>query len=448
MKLLKTYALVGALAASSFAANGLKETVFKNGHREMKNINGWRVALEGETLLTLKDDKAPIVRGEIDFLSDDAWVSFPELRPSVVNERFLQFFKVRGEPANVGGNIRLAANVGGTLVIPHGPKYKALRIYEHVAFGGESRDCTPYVYNRPKQLGPFNDGIASFVLKKGYMATFAENANGSGASQVFIARDEDLRVPQLPGELAGKVSFIRVFPWRWTAKKGNGGKPAIAEMLGGHWRYDWSAGGESTLDIEYVPMRHNRKWDSFSKINSKKNVTHLLGFNEPMQKDQSNMTMDQCLDMWPKLLASGLRLGSPCPTDGQVEWLYEFIDKADARGLRVDFVAVHYYKANWSPDKLIGWLKKIHERTGRPIWLTEFNNGAGWSKNHDPSMKANGKRIEAFCEAMEKADFIERYAIFNLGDKKHNRQVIMDGEPTYTGELYRDVESTEAHRGE
>ncbi|VGO17009.1 hypothetical protein PDESU_05603 [Pontiella desulfatans] len=436
------------LTASSLAAGGLKETVVKGGSRSLRQVNGWRIALEGETWLTLEDAEDPILRGEIDFRSPDAWVSFPALRPSEVNERFLRFLKVRGVAAKVGENVRLAPHVGGTLVIPHGPDYPALQTYERMSFGGGARSFKVHAYHRAKELGKDDDRIMSFVLKKGYMATLAENGDGSGASQVFIARDADLRVSKLPNELVGKVSFVRVFPWNWTAKKGFGGKLTTAEKLGAHWKYDWSANGESTLDMEFVPMRHNKSWDSFSKINAKQNVTHLLGFNEPMQKDQGNMTLEQCLDMWPKLQASGLRLGSPCPTDGKVDWLYEFIEKADERGLRVDFVAVHYYKANWSAEKLVGWLRAIHERTGRPIWLTEFNNGASWTKNHNPSPKENAKRIEEYCEAMEKADFIERYAVFNLGDKAHHRQVIIDGMPTPAGESYREVVSTEAYLGE
>ena len=35
--------------------------------------------------------------------------------------------------------------------------------------------------------GNLNDDISSFILKKGYMATFAENNDGSGNSKVFIA---------------------------------------------------------------------------------------------------------------------------------------------------------------------------------------------------------------------------------------------------------------------
>ena len=43
------------------------------------------------------------------------------------------------------------------------------------------------------------------------------------------------------------------------------------------------------------------------------------------------------------------RLGSPAVSDGGLGWLYDFMAKADAAKLRVDFVAVHYYRAVEDP---------------------------------------------------------------------------------------------------
>ena len=75
------------------------------------------------------------------------------------------------------------------------------------------------------------------------MVTLAENENGSGASQVFIARDRDVQVRRLPVKLQKKVSFVRVFPWRWTGKKGISGSDHDAALLNCQCRYHWDAGG-------------------------------------------------------------------------------------------------------------------------------------------------------------------------------------------------------------
>eukprot|EP00752_Nemacystus_decipiens_P013990 g12426.t1 len=399
--------------------------------------------LTGKSRLGLQSKDVPIRQGAVHLNAEDTVLVFTHLLPSQVKTTSLKYLRVNGEPAVLGQNIRLVRAVNSTVVQPHGRDYQPLQTFNQTRYRGEARAYNLYTYYRSEQLAEDEDKIASFTLKQGYMATLAENEDGTGASQVFIANEGDLRVPALPYKLRGKVSFIRVFPWRWTGKKGYGGKQAPAELLDVQWRYNWGAGDESTLDMEYVLMKHNANWPSWRQINEKQGVTHLLGFNEPMQKDQANMKMEQVLRLWPKLQASGLRLGSPCTTDGTIEWLYEFMDKAKARGYRVDFITVHYYKGGWSDEKFMRWMRDIHERTGLPLWVTEFNNGARWVKGHNPSLQQNAKAISRYCKIMDECDFIERYAVFNMKD---NRAVIADGQLTPAGKRYRNNPSAEAYQ--
>jgi hypothetical protein len=414
------------------------------GVRSIDAVAGKHYELIGTSELILQSAKAPIQNGEVHFNSEDAMLVFEHFRPSQVQAKFLQYLRVNGEPAKLGKNIRLVRAVNSTVVQPHGESYQPLQSFNQTRYRGEPRSYSLHTYYKSAQLGDDEDQIASFILKRGYMATLADNEDGTGASQVFIASERDLRVPSLPSNLRGKVSFIRVFPWRWTGKKGYGGKPNQAELLDVQWRYNWGAGDESTLDMEYVLMKHNPNWPTFKEINNKRHVTHLLGFNEPMQEDQANMPMEQVLRLWPKMQASGLRLGSPCTTDGTIDWLYEFLDLAKKRGYRVDFITVHYYKGGWSDEKFIKWMRDIHERTGLPLWVTEFNNGARWVKGHNPSLQQNAKVLEGYSKIMDQCDFIERYAVFNM---KNNRAVIADGKLTPAGKRYRDNPSAEAYLG-
>lgn len=416
--------------------------LLSKGVQTIDALQGKHYTLEGTSQLILEDAKAPIRSGQIHLNTEDAALVFRHVRPSVVNKRFLQHIRVNGEPAVLNKNVRLSPYVDGAILLPHGSDYQPLQTFNQTRYRGSSRAYNLHTYYKSAQLGEDEDSIASFILKRGYMATLAENQDGTGASQVFIASDKDLHIPSLPAKLRGKVSFIRVFPWRWTGKKGFGGKVPQADLLDVQWRYNWGAGDESTLDVEYVLMKHNPSWPAWQQINSKQGVTHLLGFNEPMQEDQADMTMQQVLNLWPKMQASGLRLGSPCTTDGTVDWLYEFLDKAKQRGYRVDFVTVHYYKGGWSDEKFIKWMRDIHERTGLPIWVTEFNNGARWVKGHNPSLQQNAKRIDGYCKIMDQCKFIERYAVFNM---KNNRAVIADGKLTPAGQRYRDNPSARAY---
>ena len=440
---------VASNATMTHADKDLRQLELKTGQRSVSSIAGTRVNLTMDAVLVLSGGSPKIGNGQIHFTTDalDAVVVFDQVRPSVVQEKYLSSIFVDDQPAEHGKNVRLVPTVAGTIVFPHGPDYVALKTFNSTGVKGEAREFVVYKYYKSKELGEDEDQIQSFLLKKGYMATLAENPDGTGASQVFIAYDKDLEIDRLPATLMKKVSFIRVFPWRYTGKKGFGGKLTTSETLNTQWFYNWNASAQSSLDIEYVPMRHNAKWDSFKKINQLENVTHVLGFNEPNQPDQANMTVEEALAMWPKLQASGLRLGSPSPNDAErgLKWLYEFMDEADKRGLRVDFVAVHYYKADWSANKLVGWLQKIHKRTGgRPIWLTEFNNGAPWTKNHNPTYAENAKKLDEYCRAMDAAKFIERYAIFNLGPKTKQRQLIRDGKLTPAGKWYENYIGAEA----
>lgn len=443
--------LLSPVAAAQDAGTAVAEnatpapvTDISGGSPKLSQIDGLSYFLTESASLTLTHPRQPIVSGEVHLNSEDAALIFDKVKPSQVHADFVKHLFINGKPAQHGVNARIVAYAGGAIVLPHGPDYQPLTTYNQSGFRGDGLAYHQHTYYRPEQLGGDEDQIASFVLKRGYMATFAENADGTGASQVFIADRGDLRLPAMPEGLRGKVSFVRVFPWRWTAKRGFGGKLEDAQALNSAWRYQWNADGQSTLDMEYVPMRHNGRWPSFEQINALQDVTHLLGFNEPMQEDQAHMTMDQVLNQWPKLQESGLRLGSPCTTDGTIDWLYEFIEKADERGYRVDFVTVHYYKGNWPDEKLIAWLREIHERTGRPLWVTEWNNGAPWVQGHNPTQQENARKITEYCRAMNAQPWIERYAIFNIAGRK----VIENDTLTPTGRAYANVQAVEAYVGE
>ncbi|RYD18259.1 MAG: hypothetical protein EOP88_23205, partial [Verrucomicrobiaceae bacterium] len=232
---------------------------------------------------------------------------------------------------------------------------------------------------------------------------------------------------------------------RWVCKKGWGG--GDGHNINKHWHYGWDAGGTSTLDSEYIPMRHGPWWPGFDEINAKRDTTHLLGFNEPdntWDPAQSPQTVDQAIALWPELMQSGLRLGSPAVTEGGLNsWLYPFIDRCDQLGYRVDFVAVHFYGANKSAWELHELLRTISERTRRPVWLTEFNNGASWNDStFNPTMAQNATRIGEFISMMDGwSPFVERYAIYNwVGDNR--RMVWNGGALTEAGVVYNNHVTT------
>ena len=177
-----------------------------------------------------------------------------------------------------------------------------------------------------------------------------------------------------------------------------------------------------------MPIRQKKYWPSWNEINGKENVTHLLGHNEPDKSDQSNLTVEEVIEEWPYMMESGLRLGSPALASN-IGWLRNFIAECDKRNYRVDFVAIHAYwdlrdGQNASPQKWYNSLKSWYEAGGkRPIWITEWNNGANWTGGSFPNdtLGQNEKQladIKKILQVLDTCSFVERYSIYNWVEDK------------------------------
>ncbi len=411
----------------------------------MNGISQAEVTIGGRAELHLTDAVRPISNSRVDLSSGDAWLFLEGISPSNVGEGILAQISVAGERAAAGENLRVVQYGTGSVLIPHSRDYRPLEVFGERALKGPSvkigiyEDC-----ERARTLRPLHKKAGSFRLKRGYMAALASRKKGQGFSRIYAAQDADLEIHELPDGLLNRLRFVRVVPWRWTGKKGWSG--ARVNELDLDWNYDWDNAAASSPDTEYVPMRHNRNWNAYEHINEKKGSTHALGFNEPDKSDQAHMTVEEALAQWPRLLESGLRLGSPAPSDGGLSWLYEFLDRADGLGYRVDFIAVHFYKGGWSAGQYRRWLEGIHRRTGRPIWITEFNNGANWTPP-EPTREENAVRIREFVEMLDSLEFVERYAIYNWVGK--GRELVSNFKPvelTKAGCWYRDHKAPLAYR--
>lgn len=413
--------------------------------KSVESLTGQTITLTGASELHVTGKGDPIAGSSFIFTSPDAWLFLDHIKPSVVESEFLDRMRANGARAKSGENVRVVQHASGSVIIPHDPDFTAMTVYDGGNLSGSSIPLKCHVEYDHAKLARLQESPASFVLKRGYMATIAEKENGTGTSRNYVAQDHDLVINTLPAGLDKGLSFIRIFPWRWTSKKGVAG--GIWQNLNVGWFYDWNIGAESSPDLEYVAIKQKLNWPGMDQDWKKKGINHLLGYNEPDHKDQSDLTVDQAISGWPELLGTGLRLGSPAPSDGGLNWLYEFMGKADAAGLRVDFVAVHYYRAVANPKDAKGaanqfyqFLKGIHDRVKRPLWITEWNNGANWTKEPDPNTRQQQEAIEEIIKMLDETPFVERYAIYNwVEDVRHVQD--KDGKLTPAGESYRDNES-------
>lgn len=427
-----------------------------NGIQTYSALTNTTVTMSGHGELHLTANNNPMAGCTINLNSPDAWVLLPNIRPSVVSAGYLGQFLVNGAAAVLNTNIRVVEYAMGTVVIPHSPSITPLQSFSAPDFLGASTNLALYTYyNTSAALGVFNQNIRSFRLKRGYMATLAQNADGTGASQVFVAQDADLDVGFLSANLNQPISFVRVFPWRWTAKKGWGGSTVISNTAP-LWWYDWgnspnsseqSAAG-SPLDREYLPM----KWSSSSGTSSIKNLhdtTCVLGYNEPDSTSQANMTTIQAIADWPTMMQWGLRAGAPASSDsgqgGQgTQWTDAFMDLATNLGYRVDFVPVHWYKCGQSPQQLTNYLGAVYAQFKRPMWVTEWNDGASWCSPIPSSYDAEATAMSNFVAVLESCPFVERYSIYQYFSGSY-LQLVTNNVLTAAGVAYMNMPSKVAY---
>lgn len=408
--------------------------------------NNYTVGSNAELLITTP----AIANGTVNLTADSGWLILDGVLPSRAINLHLSYIKVNGQPARNNINVKVTNYLRGCVIMAHSTTYEALTLYKDAGYTGDEIKCFPYKYYKEAELGSFNNQVSSFKLKKGYMATFAQNQDGTGYSKVFIADKEDIQISTLQLALNNEVSFVRVFPWRYTEKKGMGWSiNSPIRTLRGSWFYNWGPSTtEGTTDIEFVPM----KWTAWNDIDSQwqtilnnNTSNHLLGFNEPDAAKQANMSLDLMLKRWPKMMESGMRLGSPCPA-GNKQLLYDFIKKCDELNYRVDFVTLHDY-GEGTAQQFYNNCKTLHDKTGRPVWVTEFNYGGTWTAGK-PTYAQSAARIKEIIERYDTEGIIERYAIFNFDEADQNRAVFYNPVEnlniTPMGVVYRDQTSAMA----
>ncbi len=404
--------------------------------------------------------------GKVTLGSLQTWLIFDNVAPSEVISTYLSRIRIGTAAAAVGTNCRVAIYLNGAAVIPTRVRTSVLHpleLYSETNCGGTRTYESVGSYT---SLGNKNNTVRSFVLHRGYMATLASGTKGSGYSRVYVADHSDIVVNELPQALDLRVSSVYVKEWQYVSKKGwcstNGSSAIATEMkkTGSTWFYTWSADRSSTADAEYIPIRQHLSWPSMSDIMAKTDATANLSFNEPEHSEQH--TSDKCscggtISAWtsctktPDFGVTGARVGSPAPTDAS--WLTDYIGHVDDMAYRCDFVAFHAYWGTNEASNAQAWysrLKAIYDSTHRPIWITEWNNGASWTTESWPSgysdkLEKNRKAIQEIVEMLDTCSFVERYAIYNW-DTYYRAMINWDdGNVLPAGQVYRDNQSTFAY---
>lgn len=251
----------------------------------------------------------------------------------------------------------------------------------------------------------------------------------------------------------------------WYAANDPNKDVSVLKKVGAAWVYNWGTTKEiaqkvQNENMEYVPMIWGQ-WDvNDSRIAELKDgkesglYQNLLAFNEPDLSDQSNMTVEQALALWPKLEETGLRLGSPAGAAAEDAWVADFMEQAKEKGYRVDFLTVHVYQDFTHPDsvnQLKAALERLYAKYQIPIWITEIGNvdvSTQWwgYQLYEPMSHVNAvKYITDMGNMLESLDFVERYAWFvdhssNISGTEYTRLFdVSTNELTAEGEAYKAI---------
>jgi autotransporter-associated beta strand protein len=423
--------------------------VFTNGVQTYATLTDTTVIMSNRCELRVTAAGTPISGCLINLNSTDSYLVLENIKPSAVVAGYMSQIRINGTVALADNNCRVVQYGAGTIVVPHAGGFQPLQVFSAPHFAGNFTSLSRYVYYRGAGLGAMDANISSFKLKRGYSATFAQNENGSGQSQNYVAQDGDLEISILPGALDNKIRFVYVTPWRWISKKGS--CDASPTELKAEWWYNWNINQNSTRDLEYVAIKQQPNWPGLNQNWQTRGVNQLLGFNEPnnpVEDAYENLTppgsVDDAVARWPELLGTGLRVGAPAVTDGGQGWITDFMNKANAAGARVDYVPIHYYRCHSNNDspsgaanELYNFLKGIYDAVRRPLWVTEFNNGANWTGCADPTYAQNAAVIQAMIQMMDDTPWVERYSIYSRVE--FVRQTHFDGGGlTPMGVMYRD----------
>jgi hypothetical protein len=176
--------------------------------------------------------------------------------------------------------------------------------------------------------------------------------------------------------------------------KGVANSPCAARTaLKASWYYNWmQRENEPCADGrggEFVPMVWGHTGAEQTENGIKSAVSsfvndgheYVLGFNEPDNGSQANVTVAKAISLLPSFLVPGIRVGTPATqanTSGQA-WFRDYMGQVNANpSLRQDFIAIHWYGWNAgscdpNASQLESYIRYAEGFAGdRPIWLTEW----------------------------------------------------------------------------
>lgn len=190
---------------------------------------------------------------------------------------------------------------------------------------------------------------------------------------------------------------------------------AIANAEKITWALNWFSGPPKTLParIEFVPENYGKQsdldgeWTRNAKTAIEKGATHFIGFGEThTDNDKLFMTPNDAVTLWLEKLqpyTNKVKVSAPSTLQTGHDWLQEFLDKCEARGCDVGFLAIHWFwKCTEYKDFQDNVEKGIALAKGKPVWIDNFQ----CTGSEEEQIAFLGKAVPY----LESLDQIERYA--------------------------------------
>ncbi|MFZ4455067.1 MAG: glycosyl hydrolase [Bacteroidales bacterium] len=416
-------------------------------------INNATTSITGDSRLYLLSTNPFNSTSTINIASNDAWIFASNLNASTALSSYVSRVKVNGSALVDMTNGRLSQYYNGCAMSAYTSSLAPLRVFDASNLNGTYADIpVQTIFSGNSIPSNLNNGIVSFKLKKGYMATLSVGDDGTGMSKVYIASESDLVVNALPPALSGQISFIRVVPWIWVNKKGTGKYIANPKVS---WFYDWGLSNSSLMDEEYATMCWGKTGlDTPAEQNSlinKKKITHIMSFNEADDcNGQSGQWGSLCVPdtaaLWHRYsMKTGLRIVSPsCREHEENAWLKTVNTILVPAGTRMDVIGMHWYDweglnstsdANSIFTRFKNRVVACYNYYKMPIWIDEFN------ANPARSTAIQDGFLQLALPWLESTPYVERYAYFQPSSSTGN-YLDANGNLTSTGTIYLNQVST------
>jgi hypothetical protein len=291
-------------------------------------------------------------------------------------------FSTSGGATSAGGNTAGTAGVGGTGGIRDaGVEGGTTSAGGTVSTGGAASTGGTSSTSVSRDAA-VTDGAASTGGSRD--AAVTDGATSTGGSHDAAVADGATGTGGAGG--ASGVGGSKMQPFKGIA----GGACKVRTAMNVSWYYNWSPSENEACavanGVEYVPMI----WGADTAANIKTTVAgfaskgfkYVLGFNEPDNATQSNITVASAIALLPAFdSVATIAIGTPATqanTTGQA-WFTQYMAGVAANTtLRADVIAIHWYGWNAgscdaAASQLESYIKYAEGFPGnRPIWLTEW----------------------------------------------------------------------------